>query len=165
MPVSYEIELGYIPHQFYIENSYLAFRDLPLAGEFKFGQFQNPDELDAVTSSRDITMMELAAPACGAGSGRSTPAFKSASRCLTKRATWKFGLFTAGTSQDTGDASKDYGRAITRITGLPIYEVDPSHPNSATLLHLGLSANILYLRQRLSALPGHARKVISRRMS
>ena len=61
-----------------------------------------------------------------------------------KRATWKLGFFTAGTSQDTGDASKDYGRAITRFTGLPIYEAKPDDPDSTTLLHLGMSANILY---------------------
>ena len=59
MPVSYEIELGYIPNQFYIENSYLAFRDLPWIGELKFGQYQAPMALDAVTSSRDTTICLL----------------------------------------------------------------------------------------------------------
>jgi phosphate-selective porin OprO/OprP len=143
MPVSYEIELGYIPNQFYIENSYLAFRDLPLIGEFKFGQYQAPMSLDAVTSSRDTTMMELAAPlqalapGVDAGIQIGKPAFD-------KRATWTMGLFTAGSSQDTGDASKNYGRAISRLTGLPIFEPDPGRPGSATFLHLGLSANVLY---------------------
>jgi phosphate-selective porin OprO/OprP len=143
LPVSYEVELGYIPNQFYIENSYLAFRDLPWIGELKFGQYQAPMSLDAVTSSRDTTMMELAgplealAPGVNAGVEIGRPVFD-------QRATWKFGLFTAGTSQDTGDASKNYGRAITRFTALPIYEVNADHPDSATLLHLGLSANILY---------------------
>jgi phosphate-selective porin OprO/OprP len=143
MPVSYELELGYIPGQFYIENSYLAFRDLPWIGELKLGQYQAPMSLDAVTSSRDSTMMELAgplealAPGVNAGVEIGQPVFD-------KRATWTMGLFTAGTSQDTGDASKNYGRAITRFTGLPIYEANPGPPDSATLLHLGLSANILY---------------------
>jgi phosphate-selective porin OprO and OprP len=143
LPVSYELELGYIPNQFYIENSYLAFRDLPWIGELKVGYYQAPMGLDAVTSSRDTTMMELAgplealAPGVNAGIEIGQPVFD-------QRATWKMGLFTAGTSQDTGDASKNYGRAITRFTALPIYEVNPEHPDSATLLHLGLSANILY---------------------
>jgi phosphate-selective porin OprO/OprP len=143
LPVSYEVELGYIPNQFYIENSYLAFRDLPWIGELKFGQYQAPMSLDAVTSSRDTTMMELAgplealAPGVNAGVEIGRPVFD-------QRATWKFGLFTAGSSQDTGDASKNYGRAITRFTAIPIYEANPDHPESATLLHLGLSANILY---------------------
>jgi phosphate-selective porin OprO/OprP len=114
-----------------------------LVGEFKFGQYQTPMSLDAVTSSRDITMMELAAPLAALAPGVNA-GFQIGKPVFDKRATWKFGIFTAGTSQDTGDASKDYGRAITRITGLPIYEVDPNRPESATLLHLGLSANILY---------------------
>jgi phosphate-selective porin OprO/OprP len=144
LPFSYEIELGYIPNQFYIENSYLAFRELPWIGEIKFGQFQAPMGLDAVTSSRDTTMMELAgplaalAPGVNAGMEIGRPIFD-------RRATWKLGFFTAGEgTQDTGDAASNYGRAITRITVLPLYEPSPDHPGSATLLHLGLSANYLY---------------------
>ena len=143
MPVSYEVELGYIPNQFYIENSYLAFRDLPWIGELKFGQYQAPMSLDAVTSSRDTTMMELAAPLAALAPGVNA-GVEIGRPIFDQRATWKLGLFTAGTSQDTGDASKNYGRAITRFTTLPIYEVNPHHPDSAMFLHLGLSANILY---------------------
>jgi phosphate-selective porin OprO/OprP len=143
LPVSYEIELAYIPNLFYIENSYLAFRDLPWIGDFKFGQFQAPMALDAITSSRDTTMMELAAPlealapGVNAGMEIGRPVFN-------QRATWKMGLFTAGSSKDTGDASQNYGRAITRFSALPIYEANPEHPDSATFLHLGLSVNCLY---------------------
>ena len=46
--------------------------------------------------------------------------------------------------QDFGDATKDYGRAIIRFTGLPLYKANPEQPNSTRLLHLGLSANLLY---------------------
>jgi phosphate-selective porin OprO/OprP len=77
------------------------------------------------------------APGVDAGIQIGKPAFD-------KRATWTMGLFTAGSSQDTGDASKNYGRAISRLTGLPIFEPDPGRPGSATFLHLGLSANVLY---------------------
>jgi phosphate-selective porin OprO/OprP len=144
MPVSYEIELGYIPNQFYIENSYLAFRNLPWIGEVKFGQFQAPMGLDAVTSSRDTTMMELAAPLQALAPGVNA-GIETGRPLFDQRATWKLGFFTAGEgTQDTGDAASNYGRAITRITALPIYEPNPDHPDSATLLHLGLSANYLY---------------------
>ena len=37
-PVSYQIELGYIPNQFYLEESYLTFRNLPWIGELKAGR-------------------------------------------------------------------------------------------------------------------------------
>jgi phosphate-selective porin OprO and OprP len=143
LPVSYEVEVGYVPNQFYIENSYIAFRDIGWIGDLKFGQYQPPMGLEAITSSRDITFMEPAAPiealapGVNAGIQIGRPVFD-------QRATWKLGLFTAGAGQDSGDAAKNYGRAIARLTGLPIYDANRDHPESATLLHLGLSANILY---------------------
>jgi phosphate-selective porin OprO/OprP len=142
-PISYEIELGYIPNQFYIENSYLAFRNIPGIGEIKFGQYQAPMSLEAITSSRDTTMMELATPIQALAPGVDA-GIEIGKPVLDNRATWTMGLFTAGSSQDTGDASKNYGRAIVRVTGLPIFERDPNQPGSETLLHLGLSANVLY---------------------
>jgi phosphate-selective porin OprO/OprP len=143
LPVSYELEVGYVPNEFYIENSYLAFRNIDWIGDFKVGQYQPPMGLDAITSSRDITLMETAAPmealapGVNAGIEIGRPVFN-------QRATWKLGLFTDGVGQDVGDATKNYGRAISRITALPIYRANPDHPDSATLLHLGLSANVLY---------------------
>src|SRR5271169_5349145 len=94
MPVSYEIELGYIPNQFYIENSYLAFRGLPWIGEFKVGQYQPPMGLDAVTSSRDITMMELAAPLAALAPGVNA-GMEIGRPVFDQRATWTLGFFTA----------------------------------------------------------------------
>ena len=143
LPVSYEVEVGYIPNQFYIENSYLAFRDIGWIGDLKFGQYQPPMGLEVITSSRDTTFMEAAAPiealapGVNAGIQIGRPVFD-------QRATWKLGLFTDGAGQDSGDTAKNYGRAIARFTGLPIYEANRDHSESATLLHLGLSANILY---------------------
>ncbi|MEO8429129.1 MAG: porin [Verrucomicrobiota bacterium] len=143
LPVSYQLELGYIPNQFYIEESYLAFKNIPYIGQLKFGQYQAPMGLDAIASSRDITFMEPAtpiqalAPGVNAGVQMGQPIFN-------ERATWALGLFTDGVGKDFGDASKDYGRAITRVTWLPIYQPNPEQPGSARLLHLGLSANILY---------------------
>lgn len=143
LPVSYELEIGYIPNQFYIENSYVAFRNIPWIGELKIGQYQAPMSLDMVTSSRDITLMETAAPlealAPGVNAG-----LLIGQPVLQQRATWKFGLFTDGVGQDVGEATKDYGRVITRLTALPLYYADPDRPESTRLLHLGLSANVLY---------------------
>ena len=99
--------------------------------------------LDMVTSSRDITFMEVAAPlealAPGVNAG-----IQIGQPVLDQRATWKLGLFTDGVGRDVGEASKDYGRAITRLTALPLYHADPDRPDSTQLLHLGLSANVLY---------------------
>ncbi len=143
LPVSYELEVGYIPNQFYIENSYLSFQDIPWIGKLKGGQFQAPMSLDMVTSSRDLNFMEPAspvqalAPGVNAGLEIGRPVFDA-------RATWRFGLFTDGAGRDFGDATQDYGRAIVRFTGLPLFQPEADTPGSARLLHVGLSANILY---------------------
>ncbi|MHB9006620.1 MAG: hypothetical protein ACYDC1_06775 [Limisphaerales bacterium] len=42
LPVSYELEIGYIPGQFYIENTFLEFHQLGILGSLKGGQFQVP---------------------------------------------------------------------------------------------------------------------------
>jgi phosphate-selective porin OprO/OprP len=144
LPVSYEVEVGYIPNQFYIENSYLALKDIPWIGDLKAGQYQAPMGLDVVTSSGDITFMEPAAPLQALAPGVNA-GIQIGRPLFDQRATWKLGLFAEGVgSQDVGEATKNYGRAITRLTALPIYKADPNHPGSASLLHLGLSANVLY---------------------
>jgi phosphate-selective porin OprO/OprP len=139
LPVSYELEIGYIPNEFYIENSYLSFKNIPWIGELKGGQFQPPMGLEMITSSRDITFMEPAAPMQALAPGVSAGT-QIGRPVLNQRATWRFGLFTGGVKNDYGDASRDYGRAIMRFSGLPLW--DPGE--TPRLLHLGLSANILY---------------------
>lgn len=144
MPVSYELEVGHGSDQFYIENSYVAFRGIPWIGELKVGQYQAPMGLDLVTSGRDITFMEPAAPLQALAPGVNA-GMQMGQPLFDQRVTWRLGFFTAGGGgQDFGDAAEDYGRAIARITGLPIYRTNPDRPDSTTLLHLGLSANILY---------------------
>lgn len=142
LPVSYQFEVGYIPHEFYIEESYLAFKNFPQVGILKGGQYQAPMGLDVINSARDITFMEPAAPlqalapGVNAGIQLGRPVFD-------QRATWTVGLFTDGVGTDFGDAASDYGRVITRFTGLPIYDLDEG-TNVTQLLHLGVSGNVLY---------------------
>jgi phosphate-selective porin OprO/OprP len=81
--------------------------------------------------------LEALAPGVNAGIEVGRPVFH-------QRTTWKAGLFTDGVGQDFGDATKDYGRAIVRFTGLPLYRPNPERPDSTRLLHLGLSANVLF---------------------
>lgn len=61
-PVSYELEIGYIPDTFYIENSYLEFPNLGVLGSLKVGQYQPPMGLVTYGSSRDMIFMEPASP-------------------------------------------------------------------------------------------------------
>ena len=143
LPISYQFELGYIPTEFYIEESYLSFKDIPWVGELRAGQYQAPMGLDVITSSRDITFMEPAAPLQALAPGVNA-GMQVGRPVLDQRVTWRLGLFTDGVGQDYGDATKDYGRAIVRFTGLPFYQANPEAPEVTKLLHVGLSANILY---------------------
>ncbi len=143
LPVSYRLEVGYIPNQFYMEESYLAFENLRYFGELKLGQYQAPMGLDVITSSRDITFMEPAAPMQALAPGVNA-GVQLGQPFFDRRATWTVGAFTEGVGKEFGDASKDFGRVITRMSGLPIYNPNADQPGAASLLHLGLSANILY---------------------
>jgi phosphate-selective porin OprO/OprP len=143
LPVSYEIQLGYVPKQFSLQDTYIQFNNLGFLGNLKVGDYQPPMSLDAITSSRDITFMELAAPVQALAPGMDSGA-QFGRPVFHERMTWAFGLFSQGVGSEYGDASQDFARAITRLTCLPMYHADPDHPGSSQLLHLGLSANILY---------------------
>ncbi len=143
IPFAYELEIGYVPNSFYIENSYLLFPNLGIFGDLKMGQFQTPMSLEGVTSSRDLTFMEPAAPIQALAPG--VDAGMQLNRVIfNQRMTWAFGLFAPGVGQDYGDASQDFARAIMRFTGLPMYHVNPDDPYDQHVFHLGLSGNILY---------------------
>jgi phosphate-selective porin OprO and OprP len=143
LPVTYEIQLGYVPNQFSLQDTYILFNNLGWLGNLKLGDYQPPMSLDAITSSRDITYMELAAPVQALAPGMDSGA-QIGRPLFHERATWAFGLFSEGLGNDYGDASQNFARAITRLTCIPIYHADPDKPGSAQLLHLGLSANVLY---------------------
>ena len=145
-PVSYELEMGYIPNEFYIESSYLQFKNLGLPGTLKTGQYHVPMTLENVGSSRDMMFMESAAPLQALGPGVEA-GFQLGRPILQRRMTWAFGLFTDGVGDDFGDATEDFGRAVVRITGLPIDNPAPEGsqvPHPQNLLHLGVSAYGLY---------------------
>lgn len=143
MPVSYQIELGYVPWKFSLEDTFVSFKDLGFLGRLKIGQFQPPMSLDAITSSRDITLMELAAPVQALAPG-SDAGFQIGRPVFHEQMTWAFGLFSEGVGYEYGDASQDFACAVGRLTWLPIYQPDPDRPDADRLLHLGLSANVLY---------------------
>jgi phosphate-selective porin OprO and OprP len=143
LPVSYQLEIGYIPNEFYIEESYLKFKPIPCVGELKTGQYQAPVGLEVVSSTRDISFMEPSAPMQALAPGVNA-GLQIGRPVFNERATWALGLFTSGVGKDYGDASQDFARAVARLTALPIYQAAPDPPGSARLLHLGLSANILY---------------------
>ncbi|MCC6820534.1 MAG: hypothetical protein IT579_07370, partial [Verrucomicrobia subdivision 3 bacterium] len=58
---------------------------------------------------------------------------------------WALGLFAPGAgSLEYGNASENFGSVVGRITWLPYYHPDADDPAGNRLVHLGLSANVLY---------------------
>jgi phosphate-selective porin OprO/OprP len=144
LPVSYEIEVGYVPHKFNLNRAWLSTEHIDYIGYLKFGVYTPPMGLDMLTSSRDLTFMEPAtvlqalAPGNEAGIQIGQPV-------LAGRATWTLGIFGGGlVAKEYGNASQDYGNLIGRITALALDNMDPLHPAENRYLHLGLSANVQY---------------------
>lgn len=151
IPFSYEIEIGYIPHTFYLENSYLEFHNLgflSFLGSLKGGQFQVPMGLANYGSSRDMMFMERAAPVAALASGVNA-GLQVGRPVFGRSMTWALGLFTdgVGTGKEFGEATKGFGRMVGRVTGVPVFSRDTENPNSQRLLHLGLSGSMVYAGQ------------------
>jgi phosphate-selective porin OprO/OprP len=144
-PVSYKIELGYIPHRFNLNEAWISSDRIDYIGYLVAGVFQPPMGLDLMTSSRDLTFMEPAtvlqalAPANEAGIQIGHPVFD-------QRATWALGIFGGGvTTTEYGNASQNYGNLIGRFTCLAIdHLAPPDRPAENRYLHLGFSANFQY---------------------
>jgi len=144
LPVSYKIELGYVPHRFNLSEAWIASDHIDYIGYLQGGVFTPPMGLDMVTSSRDLTFMEPAtvlqalAPPNEAGVQIGQPVFK-------QRGTWALGIFGGGlVASEYGNASQNYGNLIGRLTYLAMDHLAPDQPAENRLLHLGLSANVQY---------------------
>jgi phosphate-selective porin OprO and OprP len=147
-PLSYRIQVGYIPNNFYINEAYLKFSRLDYLGYVQFGEYAPPMGLDLITSSRDITFMEPAAPLQAVGPPNET-GLQIGHPVFHQRATWAFGLFGETTANNQyGNSSKNYGNAIGRLTWLAIDHLNSERLAANHYLHLGLSANFQYSASR-----------------
>ena len=144
MPVSYRVQLGFRANQFYLDEAYLLSPHISYIGDLQFGFFSPPMGLDLVTSSRDITFMEPAAPLQAIGPPKES-GIQIGQPVLNQRATWSLGIFgDAATDSEYGNASRNYGSAIGRLTWLTLDHLDPDHPAANRYLHLGLSGSYQY---------------------
>jgi phosphate-selective porin OprO/OprP len=144
-PVSYLIELGYVPHRFNVSRAWFSSERINYIGYLKTGVFVPPMGLDMLTSSRDLAFMEPAtalqalAPPTEAGIQIGHPVFN-------QRGTWSLGVFGGGVLfSEYADSSDAYGNLIARMTYLAIDDMaSPDRPEENRLLHIGVSANIQY---------------------
>ena len=144
LPVSYKIELGYIPHKFNLNEAWISSERLDYIGYLKGGVYGPPMGLDMVTSSRDLAFMEPATALQALAPGNEA-GIQIGHPVLNGRGTWAVGIFGGGILEtEYGNASQNYGNAIGRLTYLALDGIDAEHPSQNRLLHVGLSANFQY---------------------
>jgi len=145
LPVSYMIEFGYVPHKFNLNKAWLSSDHINYLGYLVVGVFQPPMGLDMMTSSRDISFMEPASVLQALAPGNEA-GIRIGQPFGNYRATWSLGIFAGGVTEiEYGNASRNYGNLIGRLTWLPISHLaPPDRPDENELLHFGLSANLQY---------------------
>lgn len=144
LPVSYKLELGYVPHKFNLNQAWISTDHIDYLGYLKGGVFTAPLGLDMLTSSRDIMFMEPATVLQALTPGNEA-GIQIGQPVLDQRATWALGIFGGGlVASEDDDATSDFGNLIGRFTYLALDHLAPDHPAENRFLHLGLSASVQY---------------------
>ena len=138
-PVTYNLEFGLLTETFYLDSAWLLWRDVPWVGSIKVGGLDAPIGFDNLVSSRDRTLMEVAAP---------VQAFVPATSLglLARRAhhegrgSWAFGWFTVGQHRDVGDQSRALARVVGRTTWLLRAPDEMPAAGGPELIHVGAAA-------------------------
>jgi phosphate-selective porin OprO/OprP len=144
LPFTYRVDLGYVPGKFTITEAYVEVPDLPWIGSAKLGIFKPPLGLQAVTSSWAVPLMEIAAPLQALAPG-SDPGIEIGRTFAGGRGTWSLGVYgDIGANNEYGNASRNFGNAVGRVTWLALDGIDAERPARNTFLHLGLGAVAQY---------------------
>ncbi len=143
LPFLYQLELGYVPTEFYVENMYLAMDRIDYIGQLKLGSYSAPMGFENVMSSRWIIFMEESTPTQALTPGVNLGLQMSRS-FREDNVTLQIGLFTDGLTSDSGDASSDYGRVIGRATWLLDYDEGDAPDHPVGLMHVGVSVNEVF---------------------
>lgn len=137
-PLYYKVEISYVGDVgVVVEENYLGVRNVPVVQSIFVGNLQTPFALEGVTSGRDLTLMEIAAPTQAFAPGIKA-GLLFGGPVLDNRMTWGFGWFSGSGSTELGSFSGQ-ASSIGRVTWLP---VDRGADGARDLVHLGLSATI-----------------------
>lgn len=143
VPLVYQLELGYVPNTFYIENMFIGMENIKWIGELKFGQFTAPMGLDQLTSNRWIQFLERAAPIQAMTPGVNL-GLQMHRTFRDKMMTFTGGFFTDAVTSDTGEATQNFGRLIGRVSWVSRWEDGPAEDEPEHLTHWGVSLNTVY---------------------
>ena len=109
VPILFKVDLGGVGDELYVSDVYLWAQDVPYVGTIKFGQFDAPMSLEALTGSTNETFMEYGSPVEAFAPGLKI-GLQIADHARDGRATWAVGYFTDGQEVDVGDASVSVAR-------------------------------------------------------
>ncbi|MCK5846139.1 MAG: hypothetical protein KAG84_01785 [Bacteroidales bacterium] len=130
--ISYKVQIDFAPNTITVKDAYIALHKIPGVHNIKVGKFKVPFGLNTLTSSKHLTLMERPTTS-NFDSERHLGAMIYRSH-LDKRLSWQAGFFYP--NQDKNLYKGDGYMLATRVSGLPIYDVDNE---KYTLLHLGVS--------------------------
>lgn len=139
-PIDFNVEMGALRNDFYVDQAFLAVDKIPYLGTFKIGQYTAPFSFESKMNSRDIGLMEAASPVQAFTAGQLAGA-QFANQLPQRRITWALGLFGRGQQGEVGDASEDFARTVGRATWVPLQD---DSPGQTSLLHLGISGSYLF---------------------
>jgi phosphate-selective porin OprO/OprP len=137
-PITYGVEYGVDDGDYFFNDGYLWFHEIPYIKSLKVGVFKAPVSLEYLQSSSSIPMMERAAPVAAFAPGERV-GIQLGGAVLNEQATVFGGAFGATTDDENGDDSNSYSRYIARATWLPVW-----HPDREHFIHVGASINYLF---------------------
>ena len=135
--VSYAADLELQERTLQMGDVYLWWRQVPVVGRFKIGNFDPSVTLESVTGSRDTLFMESGLPVLAFAPGRSS-GIEVGGPILGERVTWALGASRTIQTPVVGDQSKAGGRVSGRLTWL----VEDTR-TAPRLTHLGASTSVL----------------------
>lgn len=140
LPLAYKFEFSVEGSRVFVNDFYLRWKPRRFADRVDVGYLTPPMGLENIASSRSLTFMELASPSqalapgyrSGVGIGGHSSGWRTA---------WAGGLYSAGQSQISGDASETLLQAVGRVAGRPWLE---PRADGDRFVHLGVSTSLIF---------------------
>jgi phosphate-selective porin OprO/OprP len=134
----YKLEFALEDRDFFLNDFYLRWRPPRFVDTVRFGYFDPPVSLDALASSSDRSLMEVAAPISAFAPGYRLGIEATGSHA-SPSLNWSLNLSSVGQSQPDAEAtSASVLRAVGRFVWRPLG--DPT-TSETSLLHLGVSVS------------------------
>ena len=140
-PFTYGVEFGLSDGQFFFNDGYIWFHEVPYVSSFKGGIFTAPMSMSALQSSSASPMMEEGSPVTAFTPG-DLLGLQIGGAVNNKPITLHGGWFADVNDSENRDASQSYSRLIGRATWLPVDQtnIDPD----GVMVHAGVSFSHMF---------------------